>query len=195
MSQTQQQLTGTNLTEESSESTQTIESEVGDTLKLDDSSHLVPVSEAIRYRKRAQAAEQQVEQLTERLREREREQEEIKTRLDEALLETELTHHLAEAGAIDVEAALLLVQRKLKASNGKEKDSKRLIEILRNDKPYLFSNAVSEVCATLAGPTAGVRSHSSGRANILSRAAQQARNSGNRQDMQEYLRLRRSTRG
>ena len=184
MSQQQQQLTAMPATGS--------QTERGLEANVIDQSQLVPVSEAIKYRKRAQAAEQQVEQLTRRLDEQQQQQQELKTNLDAMKLETELTQQLAQAGVIDVEAALLLAQKIKDSPENKGKDTKRLIEVLRRERPYFFSSAINEMSGTLAAPTAGIQAQGHGSVGILTRAAQQARQSGSRKDMQEYLRLRRS---
>ncbi len=184
MSQQQQQLTAAPTTEP--------QIERGFPANESDQNQLVPVSEAIKYRKRAQAAEQQVEQLTRQLEEQQQQQQELKASLGETRAEMELTQQLTKAGAIDVEAALLLAQKKLKTLEGNDNDTSRLVETLRRERPYLFSNAVNEVSVTLAGPTAGVQSQNHSSTSMLTRAAQQARKSGDRKDMQEYQRLRRS---
>lgn len=168
--------------------------ETNEGYKLGDSHRLVPVTEAIKYRKRAQAAEQQVEELTRQLSRHEQEQSSAQGRLKEALEEKDLTHALVRAGVTDLEAALLLAQKKLKAADGTEQDMNGLIGSLRSERPYLFSNAVEEVAATLAVPTAGARTQSHGSSGTLLRLAEQARQSNDRKDMQEYLRLRRSVR-
>jgi len=184
MSQDQQQLSA-------AQSGQSQTEKVFDSNSVD-TEHLVPVSEAIKYRKRAQIAEQQVEQLSQKLQEREREQETIQKRLGEVQLETELTQRLVKAGAVDIELALLLAKKKL--SGGGEMDTQALVAELQKDRPILFSDSIGETAATLAGPTAGLRPQNRGGLSNLSQKARQAQQSGSRKDMQEYLRLRRSVR-
>lgn len=157
------------------------------------SGQLVPVSEAIKYRKRAQVAEQQVEQLKREMSQRQQEQQDARKELEKMQQETELTGALVRAGVIDVEAASLLAQKKVESSeNGQDVNS--IIENLRRERPYLFMDG-SESTVPWAEPTAGVRGQNNGRANVLARMAQQVRRSGSRKDMQEYLRLRRTLRG
>ena len=60
------------------------------------------------------------------------------------------------------------------------------------ERPYLFSDTVEEVRQVFAGPTAGVQPGRNGSVANLRRMAEQARSSGSRMDMQEYLRVRRS---
>lgn len=161
--------------------------------KMSDSGQLVPVSEAIKYRKRAQMAEQQVEQLKQELSQRQQAQQDVQARLERIQQDSELTQALVRAGAIDIEAALLLVQKKMSSSE-KEQDVNRVIENLRRERPYLFFDAVTTTETPWADPTATVRGQNNGRANALARLAQQVRRSGNRKDMQEYLRMRRALR-
>ncbi len=138
MSQQQQQLTATMGTGSQSESEP--EANVGE------QSQLVPVSEAIKYRKRAQAAEQQVEQLTGQLEQQQERHLEVKASLDEAQLEMELTQQLAKAGVIDVEAALLLAQKKMKTSDGNNSDTQQFIEALRSERPYPLISDAQQIC-------------------------------------------------
>jgi len=152
---------------------------------------VVPVSEAIRYRKRAQAAEQQVEQLTTQLAELEQEHRAAKGQVDQMKQETELTQQLTQAGAKDLEAALLLAQRRLQDSNGEKPDGPRVIEQLRKERPYLFGDG-EDIDVGLTRPTASVRTPSQTGMQTLSRLAERARTSGSRKDMQEYMRIRRS---
>jgi len=168
------------------------QTERGQGIQVGELGQMVPVSEAIRYRKRAQAAEQKVEMLTQQVEQQEQSQAEVQAQIDEAQWEMELAQELAKAGVFDVEAALLLAQKKMGSSGGKVGDVKRVIEGLRNERPYLFSSGIDEVRATLAGPTNGVQVQGRGGSSRLTRMAQQAQESGSRKDMQEYLRLRRS---
>jgi len=161
---------------------------------------LVPVSEAIRYRKRAQAAEQQVQELRARSGQQEREQQEMAARLTAARREAELTREMMKAGAVDVEAGVLLAGRRLEARS--EGDDERsigeVISELRRERPWLFREAGSDGGGGAAGPTAGVRGRQAGGQATLGRLgglAQRAQESGTRRDMQEYLRLRRAVRG
>ena len=155
---------------------------------------VVPVSEAIRYRKRAQAAEQQVEQLTTQLAELEQEHRAVKGQVDQMKQETELTQQLTQAGVKDLEAALLLAQRRLHDGNGEKQDVPCVIEQLRKERPYLF-DAGEGIDVGLTRPTASVRTHSQTGVQALSRLAERARTTGCRKDMQEYMRIRRSVRG
>ena len=161
---------------------------------MNDHDRMVPVSEAIKYRRRAQTAEQEVEALAQQLKDSEKAQREVHTRYDEAILENRLTKHLLQAGALDIEVALLLARQNAGTVNGEKKDIECVIDNLRAERPYLFSCKSNEVISNLAGPTAGVRGQNTGSMSHLTRLAQKAQVSGSRKDMQEYLRVKRSIR-
>ncbi len=171
-------------------SAEVLSGETESTSKGANQEQMVPVSEAIKYRKRAQTAEQQVQQLTEKLQNSQQIQQDTQAQLNKKEQENKLTQELVQAGVVDVEAALLLAQKKAETYQDNH-DMRGLIEALRNERPYLFSHPVGEVSASLAAPTAGVRSSGGGVNNLL-RSAQRAQQSGNRRDMHEYLRMRRA---
>jgi uncharacterized protein YhaN len=155
---------------------------------------VVPVSEAIRYRRRAQAAEQQVEQLTTQLETLEKEHRTVEGQVEQMKRETELTQQLTQAGVKDLEAALLLAQRRLQDDNGEKKDVSQVIEQLYKERSYLFDGG-EEIEVGLTRPTASVRTQSQSGVQTLSRMAERVRTTGSRKDMQEYMRIRRSVRG
>jgi len=97
---------------------------------------LVPVSEAIRYRKRAQAAEQKLEEINQKFNA-------LQTKLSEAgqtisSLERrqKMDALLTESDSIDLEAARLLTEHAVTLMD--EPDIKLAIEDLKRSKPYLF---------------------------------------------------------
>ena len=184
------------MSQERQESEAALESQTerGQEIRAGEQGQMVPVSEAIKYRKRAQAAEQKVETLTQQVEQQQQDQAEVQAQIDEARWEVKLTQELAKAGVFDIEAAMLLMQKKMDRARGKGDDVKRIIEALRNERPYLFSSGMDEVRGMLAGQTTGVQGQGQSGASRLTRAAQQAQASGSRKDMQEYLRLRRSIR-
>ena len=153
----------------------------------DENRRLVPVSESIRYRKRAQSAEKEAEVLAEQLEQAKTQVERLSGRLEKIEHHQQLTTKLANAGAIDVEGAVAIAQARLSADP--DSDAEQVIEQLKREKQYLFaaSGGVSS-----ARKTAGVRERpSSGQAALVS-AAKRAATTGNRTDLQEYLKLRRS---
>jgi hypothetical protein len=151
-----------------------------------DSLKLVPVAESIRYRKRAQSAEKQVEALSGQLAEARSEACEMAEQLRGVRVEQELTQKLAAAGTVDLETAVLIAKARMEAEDGA--NSGGVIERLKREKPHLFGKSSS---AGSAIKTAGAKDRMTNRQTILERAAKKAAATGNRADLQEYLKLRR----
>ncbi len=145
---------------------------------------LVPVSEAIRYRKRAQTAEQQLEQLSEQLRDAHAKLDEANHAITGLERRSQVDAMLMEADAIDLEAARLLTEKAVLEMD--EPDLKLAIEDLCRHKPYLFRRRI-ETGASAMAPA--VQDHGRDPAEL---AAQDAARSGDRRDLLRYLRLRRS---
>jgi hypothetical protein len=154
----------------------------GDGLKL------VPVAESIRYRKRAQGAEKKVEALSEELAEAKAKASEMAEQLGVTQIEQELTRKLAAAGTVDLETAILLAKAKMGSAGQADLDG--VVEQLRKEKGYLFAG--ERQAAATATKTAGAKDRMQSSQAILERAAKRAATTGNRTDLQEYLRLRRS---
>jgi len=89
------------------------------------SEKLVPVSEAIRYRKRAQNAEQEAAELRRQLTTSQAENESLAGRVNEIKAEQELVSLLTVAGASDLEAALLMAKARMAGSDG---DAKNVVD-------------------------------------------------------------------
>ena len=150
---------------------------------------LVPVVESIRYRKRAQSAEQKAASLEEELAQNEATISHLNEKLQEMQTERQLTAELACAGATDIEAATLLVKARLKKEP--KANTATVIGLLRKEKAYLFTdNAGSNI--TAAPKTAGAREKIPSATGTLQRAAKKASQTGSRADLQEYLKLRRN---
>ena len=152
-----------------------------------DSMRLVPVAESIRYRKRAQSAEKKIEVLTEQLAQAQSKTAELSGQLSEIRAEHKLTRRLAAAGTVDLEAAVLIAKARIKDDTEADLDS--VIEQLKKEKRYLFGNADGVMAAT---KTAGAKQRQTSSQTILERAAKKAATTGNRADLQEYLKLRRN---
>jgi hypothetical protein len=148
---------------------------------------LVPVAESIRYRKRAQSAEKKLEALTEELAQTKLQASEMAEELSGVRMEQKLTQKLAAAGAIDVEAAVLIAKTKI--GNGTEADLDGIIQQLKREKQYLFSGTSA---VAIAKKTAGAKDRMQNNQTILERAAKKAATTGNRTDLHEYLKLRRN---
>ncbi len=152
-----------------------------------DNMKLVPVAESIRYRKRAQSAEKKVEALTEQLAEAKSQATKTSEQLSNIQTEQKLTRKLAAAGAVDLETAMLIA--KARAEDQTEADVDGVIEQLKKEKQYLFADGNRAVTVK---KTAGARERIQNSQTILERAAKKAATTGNRTDLQEYLKLRRN---
>jgi hypothetical protein len=165
---------------------ETMNEELNKSDETQEAEKTVPVGEAIRYRKRAQAAEQQAEELTQQVEQLRRDQAKLSEQLQARRDEEALSSRLTEAGVTDVEAGVLLARKRM----GEGDDLDAAVERLRKDKPYLFTPAASQ---THPAPmkTAGVRQRP-GSGPAIAHAAQQAAASGRRSDVHEYMRVRRT---
>jgi len=148
---------------------------------------LVPVAESIRYRKRAQSAEKKIETLAEQLAQANSQVSEMAKELSSIRVEQKLTHKLAAAGAVDLETAMLIAKAKIEAET--EADLDGVIKQLKKEKQYLFAGTST---AATAKKTAGAKDRMQNSQTILERAAKKAATTGNRTDLQEYLKLRRN---
>ncbi len=155
--------------------------------EVQEHNQLVPVSESIRYRKRAQAAEQQVESLAQQVQQMQTQLSQAQSQLDQVNRDQSLTTALVAAGVKDIEAATLLAKKNLSES---DKDVNTTIADLRQQRPWLFDTTTGGPGA-LAHPTQAARHDPPAGREALHQLAQKARSSGSRQDMQAYLRLRR----
>ena len=156
----------------------------------DDSSQILPVTQAIRYRKRAQAAEKQLAEVKSELQINQKSRQEAAEQLQATRRENDLTQQLVKAGVTDLEVALLLAEKLLKNSSDEQPDVNSAIESLRRQRPSLFGGRDNSI-ASVAGPTAGVHSADSRLQSSISASAQQAQRTGSRNDVCQYLRLRR----
>lgn len=153
----------------------------------DDSLKLVPVSESIRYRKRAQSAEKRIEDLTEQLAEAKAEAVKTAEELSSIQEEQELMRKLTAAGTVDLETAFIVAKARMEGQD--EVDMDGTIEQLRRDKQYLFAGTRGVVTAK---KTTGAKERMESNGSILERAAKKAATTGSRTDLQEYLKLRRN---
>ena len=152
-----------------------------------DNLKLVPVSESIRYRRRAQSAEQKIEALAEQLAEAKAEAKTTAEQLSSIQAEQELIRKLAAAGTVDMETAVLIAKARMEDETEADMDS--VIRQLKNEKQYLFAGTGGAVTAR---KTAGARERAESGQTVLERAAKKAATTGSRTDLQEYLKLRRN---
>jgi hypothetical protein len=154
---------------------------------INNSLKLVPVAESIRYRKRAQSAEKKVETLTEQLAEANSQVSEMTKELRSIQIEQTLIRKLAVAGAVDLETAVLIAKAKTEGET--EADLDGVIEQLKKEKQYLFATSSRAVTVK---KTASAKDRIQNSQTTLERAAKKAATTGNRTDLQEYLKLRRN---
>jgi len=149
---------------------------------------LVPVAESIRYRKRAQSAEKENELLAEQLSEANLRNSEIVKELNDTQAEQKLTRKLVAAGVVDLEAALLVAKTRIEGNDKADLDT--CVQQLKKEKRYLFGD---ERAVSFTAPrTSGAKERTSAGHTALGRAAKKAAVTGNRTDLQEYLKLRRN---
>ncbi len=129
-----------------------------------------------------------IQELTEKLVAEQAKTAELGARLNEITMEQQLFHRLSDAGASDIESALLLAKSRLKGSQQSDMDD--CIEQLRKEKSHLFAGSSSP--AAIPPKTAGVRQRADDPSSILAEAANKAAVTGSRKDLQEYLKLRRN---
>ena len=154
---------------------------------INNSLRLVPVAESIRYRKRAQSAEKKIETLAKQLAEAKSEAKKMAEQLSDIQVEQKLARRLIAAGAVDLETAVLIA--KARVENETEADLDACVEQLKKEKQYLFAGTNT---AATAKKTAGAKDRVQNSPTVLERAAKRASTTGNRTDLQEYLKLRRN---
>jgi len=152
-----------------------------------DNARLVPVTESIRYRRRAQSAEKKAESLAEELAAAKAQATSLSQQLSDLQVEQQLIRKLAAAGAVDLETAVLIAKARIQGQD--KADVNGVVEQLRKEKEYLFGGATAAVGAR---KTASPKERMQNSQTILERAAKKAATSGSRRDLQEYLKLRRN---
>jgi len=157
----------------------------------------VPVAESIRYRKRAQSAEKKAEVLSEQLAQAKSQLTKLSEQLSGVQTEQKLMRSLSAAGTVDMETAVLIAKARLQGCE--EADLEGVIEQLKKEKQHLFAPPGDSSSATRMSDktvnitkTAGARQRITNSQATLERAAKKAATTGNRTDLQEYLRLRRN---
>jgi len=150
------------------------------------SEKVVPVSESIRYRRRAQKAEKQNAELAKSLKE-------VSLRLDKATdelagskVERQLIGKLTNAGVRDIEAGVLIAKARISEHDG---DIDGVIDSLKREKAYLFADGKK---GQFSLPKTKSLKDEQRPQMGLAAAADRAAATGDRRDLQEYLQLRRS---
>lgn len=107
--------------------------------------------------------------------------------LEDLQIAQKLTHKLAAAGAIDLEAAVLVAKARISGTTQADIDA--CVAQLRKEKAYLFGGSIE---TTAARKTASVKDRTTAGQTALEQAAQKAAKTGNRADLHHYLKLRRN---
>lgn len=152
-----------------------------------DAAKLVPVTESIRYRRRAQSAEKKSEHLAQELSDANQKIGRLEQDLSELQIEQQLIRKLAAAGAADLEAAVLVAKTRMEGRPQAEIDA--CVEQLKREKAYLFGGP-TEVAPFRK--TAGAKDRAKQTQTVLEQAARKAAKTGSRVDLQHYLKLRRN---
>lgn len=111
--------------------------------------------------------------------------------LDDLQIEQQLTHKLAAAGAIDLEAAVLVAKARVEGKSDAQIDS--CVARLRKEKEYLFGGSSRpHTPAPVPRRTGAVRDRMAQNQTALEQAAGKAAKTGSQIDLMRYLKLRRS---
>ena len=107
--------------------------------------------------------------------------------LDGLQIEQKLTHKLAAAGAMDLEAAVLVAKARIEGKTEADIDS--CVAQVRKEKTYLFGGSTQVMTPR---KTAAAKDRVTGNQAVLEQAAKKAAKTGRRTDLLRYLNLRRS---
>ena len=107
--------------------------------------------------------------------------------LEDLQIAQKLTHKLAAAGAIDLEAAVLVAKARI--GDTAQADIDACVAQLRKEKAYLFGGSTE---TTASRKTASARDRATTGQTALEQAAQKAAKTGSRADLHHYLKLRRN---
>jgi len=146
----------------------------------------VPVAEAIRYRRRAQAAEKELAETQRKLQETETQKSQLEQQLSRTKQEQSLKGKLLAAGAADAETVLLVVKDRL--AQDEKADTDKVIEQLRREKPYLFETLSG---TTTFSATRGTKDKLAATQQSLKTAATKAAQTAGRTELMEYMKNRR----
>lgn len=143
----------------------------------------VPVVESIRYRRRAQAAEQRLAELQSQFDQARQQLDQTRQQLESIERRQRIDQMLVESEAVDLEAARLLTE--VAVAQMDKADVKLAIDELKKRKPWLFRRNG----AAAGGPMTARSRPQAG--HDLNQAAQAAADTGDRRDLLRYLRMRR----
>jgi len=144
------------------------------------------VSEARKYRKRAQAAEQQLAQLQDEVQNKANKLIELEQQVQHLEQTSRIDQLLVQSDAVDLDAARLLTA--IAVDQMDQPDVDAAVAELRRTKPFLFRARTHTSSALSARPDTPTVHHD------MEDAADEASATGNRTDLLRYLRLKRTTR-
>lgn len=144
---------------------------------------VVPLSELIRARRRAQEAEAQAIALQDRVVELEKVLAEARSAMDAIERRQQIDLALLEADAIDLESARLLTELALGQMD--DSDIHAAVNELRQRKPFMFNARRSRLGSAMSGTPRQA-------ADSLADVAEEAARTGDRKALLRYLQIRRS---
>lgn len=147
-------------------------------------SRVVPVTEAKKYRKRAQQAEQSLGELQQELEQKSQRVNELEQTVTDLERRGTIDQLLIEADAIDLDAARLLTETAVQQMD--EPDAAAAVDELRRTKPFLF-RAARNGATSMSARIDAARDD----ADSIDHAAAEAHATGDRTDLLRYLRRRR----
>ncbi|MBI1335833.1 MAG: hypothetical protein GC164_02595 [Phycisphaera sp.] len=145
---------------------------------------LVPVSEAIRYRRRAQNAEQSLQDLRQKFDALTSQLDDARQTIDQLERRRKIDELLSDSDTIDAQAARLLTEIAVEQMD--DPDIQLAVDELKRHKPYLFRKRSNGHALAMPARSDAEHTH-----HTLRQAADDAVNTGNRRDLLRYLRLRR----
>ncbi|MCA9293991.1 MAG: hypothetical protein KDA20_09280 [Phycisphaerales bacterium] len=151
------------------------------------------VQAALGWPERAEEAEKKVEDLNTKVVALEQELATARAALAQLETRHRLERELEQAGAVDLQTAILLAELELTATEDANVES--TVDALRTSKPYLFQNA-AHGAAPSPWPSPGAISaamtaHAPKSNDALTAAAAEAASTGDRAALLRYLQLRR----
>ena len=157
---------------------------------VSENAKVVPVSESIKYRKRAQSAEKQLSELEKSLGKITEENKKLRCMLDDITTENKLSKALEQAGAVDIETAMVLIKQRM--NNTPEKEPFEIVEQIKKEKGFLF-NLNSQKPSLAATVNRPVKCKVTCSNEYLKKQAQQAAQTGSRKDIMDYLMAKRKS--
>ena len=153
---------------------------------IEENEKMVPVSESVKYRRRAQIAEKKHENTEKLMDSLIKENQRLDRELKDSRRDQQILSMLEKEGVIDSEAALLLTRSRMKQDS--IEDAIEAVKELKDSKRYLFlQNNINA-----AELTNGIKEPHETKETEVARMAEEAATSGSREALYEYMRARRN---